>query len=507
MSDKQIAEEFKNILESEANKLGHLAGFPNNANVIMDVRFGDSILYIPFADGIRDAMKQEVKSDVITQGQADDVSDIAYIKKSIQDTNAEILRSGSIGNISLPNFNVKKIRAGRFLLRAPASGKQKGILIRFIRSGKGSTSDKQVTDLAKEYREQVYNTWYNGIKKSLFAKSLGESTFAKANKAITSRRSEVAHEESTTKGAMAIKIIRDLRPEVKMPLNITSTELASAIIDDLNLTFSRNARKSKSIGKYVYDWYVDARLGKNFAGSEPTDVSSMKGTSPIFTEDKVQKAVNKIIREKYPNTWWLYKLRGSPTVKEEVVGDMVLDLLTPLTKSGKPDMRFKANKLRKFKKKNTKNSLMKKSKSIKTTVQRGTVLLTAINQGRKRPEKEKAEKVLNTQKLKAQINKRLPAQVRRNMGKPALTNRTGIFSNSAELVSLRQTKTGISGEYTYMKTGGGISKNKKGVYATFENQGMKKWPNGYNPKPLISKSIRDLALLYTEQKLVSLRRI
>ncbi len=45
------------------------------------------------------------------------------------------------------------------------------------------------------------------------------------------------------------------------------------------------------------------------------------------------------------------------------------------------------------------------------------------------------------------------------------------------------------------------------VYETFENEGVKDWPRGYNPKPLIAKSIRNLALEYTQQRLVSLRRI
>ncbi len=109
-------------------------------------------------------------------------------------------------------------------------------------------------------------------------------------------------------------------------------------------------------------------------------------------------------------------------------------------------------------------------------------------------------------KLKNQINKRLPAQVRRNMGFPRLTNRTGIFSNSARVISLRNTDKGISGEYGYMLTGGGTSKNKGGVYETFENTGSKQWKQSYNPKPLIAKSIRDLAVEYTDQKFVSLRR-
>tara|TARA_Y100000361_G_C11143684_1_gene336699 strand:- start:47 stop:1555 length:1509 start_codon:yes stop_codon:yes gene_type:complete len=137
----------------------------------------------------------------------------------------------------------------------------------------------------------------------------------------------------------------------------------------------------------------------------------------------------------------------------------------------------------------------------------GGMSLNVLSAGAKRPQQNIRKGVDETLKLTRTINKRLPAEVRRNMGKPALTNRTGIFSNSAELVSLRQTKAGLSGEYTYMRTGGGTSKNRRGVYETFENTGKYSWPTGYNPKPLIAKSIRNLAMQYTEKRLVSLRRI
>jgi len=107
--------------------------------------------------------------------------------------------------------------------------------------------------------------------------------------------------------------------------------------------------------------------------------------------------------------------------------------------------------------------------------------------------------------LKGKINRRLGAEVRRNMGGNRLTNRTGIFSNSAKLLNLRHTKKGISGEYTYMLTGGGKSKgSRRGVYSTFENAG--RWRTSYNPKPLISKSIQNLALQIAETRFVSLRR-
>ena len=82
------------------------------------------------------------------------------------------------------------------------------------------------------------------------------------------------------------------------------------------------------------------------------------------------------------------------------------------------------------------------------------------------------------------------------MGRPALINQTGKFANSAEVTSLRKTPAGLSGAYTYQLS----------PYETFENTGSRRWPSGYNPKPLIAKSIRKLAFQYTEQKLVSLRR-
>ena len=82
------------------------------------------------------------------------------------------------------------------------------------------------------------------------------------------------------------------------------------------------------------------------------------------------------------------------------------------------------------------------------------------------------------------------------MGRPALRNQTGRFSNSVRLESLRETTKGISGRYSYMLR----------PYETFENTGERRWRSGYNPKPLIAKSIRNLALQYTEQRLVQLRR-
>ena len=87
--------------------------------------------------------------------------------------------------------------------------------------------------------------------------------------------------------------------------------------------------------------------------------------------------------------------------------------------------------------------------------------------------------------IRNKVNRKLPREIQKNMVRPALMNRTGRFALSTVLADLRPSTTGKTAmaKYTYMLN----------PYQTFENTGMRKWPMGYNPKPLISKSIRKLA--------------
>lgn len=156
----------------------------------------------------------------------------------------------------------------------------------------------------------------------------------------------------------------------------------------------------------------------------------------------------------------------------------------------------------------TQSTKIKMSKGL-STVAKAQILTIAggarlgARKGRSKSKEEKGAD-LSLTKLRSNINRSLGAEVRRNMGKPSLTNRTGEFSNSAQVVNLRDTGRTITAEYTYTLTGGGNSKNSSQVYSTFENSG--RWPSGYNPKPLIAKSIRNMALKYTERKF-TLRRV
>lgn len=187
-------------------------------------------------------------------------------------------------------------------------------------------------------------------------------------------------------------------------------------------------------------------------------------------------------------------LAGSKTIKE-VLQNQIKDTL-----KGKTITKYKAKSSKKSKVKASlprpTNKLKSRGSRVQQQAKKISTILAVTSKTKKDTNKRETndgslQKELN--KLKRLINARLPAEVRRNMGRPALINRTGIFSNSVQLLNLRDTGATLTGEYTYTLSGGGISKNKQGVYSTFENLGIKQWPTGYNPKPLITKSIRNLA--------------
>jgi len=94
---------------------------------------------------------------------------------------------------------------------------------------------------------------------------------------------------------------------------------------------------------------------------------------------------------------------------------------------------------------------------------------------------------------RAFINSRLPTQVANNMGRPELENRTGRFANSVNIVNASSTGNMSHFDYTY-----------EPLYRVFES-GTDYSPN-YDPRPLIEKSIRQLAAARMETKF-TLRRV
>ena len=143
------------------------------------------------------------------------------------------------------------------------------------------------------------------------------------------------------------------------------------------------------------------------------------------------------------------------------------------------------------------NRKKSRSKKGRISLSKGATATSKANSGAEKGvgRETDTQSVADLQRLKNAINKRLPAEVRRNMGRPALMNRTGRFSNSVQLLELYPAKETMMAKYTYMLS----------PYETFENTGRKQWPLAYNPKTLIAKSIRNLAVGQIAQKL-TLRR-
>ena len=182
-------------------------------------------------------------------------------------------------------------------------------------------------------------------------------------------------------------------------------------------------------------------------------------------------------------------IKGSKAITGEVVAQLIDGAL------GKKLKKYKGNTTKTLKKGQKNPS--KASKKLKNAIAgKGRMKLPALSAKIMTESGGSEEEQLSLLKLRTLIDKRLPAEVRRNMGRPALINRTGRFSNSVELLNLRKTPKGISGEYTYQLN----------PYQTFENTGQRRWPLGYNPKPLITKSIRNLALQYTNTQFTQFRR-
>jgi len=220
-------------------------------------------------------------------------------------------------------------------------------------------------------------------------------------------------------------------------------------------------------------------------------VSVLGGTSKKSTKEE-EKRVKGLLAE--INRIGPENLAGSKTIKE-VLQNQIKDTL-----KGKTIKKYKSKSTTKSKAKarlpEANNKLKGKGSRVQQQAKKIATILASTSKTKKDTSKVETsdgslQKELN--KLKRLINARLPAEVRRNMGRPALINRSGIFSNSVQLLNLRDTGATLTGEYTYTLSGGGTSKNKQGVYSTFENLGTKQWPTGYNPKPLITKSIRNLA--------------
>ena len=301
------------------------------------------------------------------------------------------------------------------------------------------------------------------------------------------------HGYSTTSALFAVDSLKGR----KFNTGINNISIDSVSVDDLvsppDINWQQEVKKS---GKYgaVAEYFITFGYGKNPTNLK-TDIANIRKQALLAYGKKIDEAAAK---QKGP---FKTSLEASKSLDDQF-SENAVDIIVKAVKSSKKlknkkvtvKVTAKGLKRKKRREKVSKEKRAKpRSKTINVAV--ASTMAKAGRQGRPKP-KGGTKDTANVLKIRNQINAKLGSEIKRNMGRPALINRTGRFAGSAQLVSLKRGPASLIGEYTYQLS----------PYETFENEGDKQWPAGYNPKPLISKSIRNLALGLVDDKF-TLRRV
>ena len=281
-------------------------------------------------------------------------------------------------------------------------------------------------------------------------------------------------------------------------MQFLQTDLYAHVMNTVKADWGQKKTKKKiqrGIPNYVITEFMSFNLGVN--KQLPTDFDNLnkKAKDYIRTEVEIQMSTS-VAKEKKASTPLKQQIESDLGVEiaKNIAGRFIDAKTGRFIKVDKKLMKSKFNKSPRLERNIVKGPAAKvkrKSVSISAAVSvAGTRPAKTTNRSRKHG---KQQELLKVEQL---INQRLPEKVRQNMGRPALINRTGRFADSVELLNLRETAAGVSGSYTYQLS----------PYETFENTGDRVWPTGYNPKPLIAKSIREIYYEYKQEQLVQLRR-
>jgi len=236
------------------------------------------------------------------------------------------------------------------------------------------------------------------------------------------------------------------------------------------------------------EWIITGEL----AGANPGYIAG-KDIGPKwenFILDKFQEVIDGTAGDDFRDPDFV----ASKPFTQQLTDNQVNNMLDYYKKVSRAKITGRPKKHKKTKRSGKVKNKARAPKNTKTRVSKGAAPSMRRERGSGR--QASTQGAAQLARLKKYINSRLPAEVRRNMGRPALQNQTSRFSNSVQLMSLMEGPNTLIAKYTYLLS----------PYQTFENEGKRKWPLAYNPKTLIAKSIRNLAQGRIEQKL-TLRRV
>ena len=318
------------------------------------------------------------------------------------------------------------------------------------------------------------------------------------------RAVQFAHAKDSTVGTDFLRVFNehitqsaDTQFELGLDVQLVFLDVAEQIREKANVNFART-RVIDENGNVHEKRIIKGDLGKfNKKGSESTDLSKVKSN--------MKKLLNKILDNRINTMTFMSEKEAaeaqlSKPFKDVATEETIRKLKLPLTKKGTVDKRFKVVKdfikLEKNKKRVVEDYTAYKGRGTTKGVKRSRAKVKGIAAAVSLQQNRNKTKEVNLAKIMMLINKSLADTVKRNMGRPSLINRTGRFAESARVVSMTPAKQTTVAGYTYQLN----------PYETFENTGEKSWPAGYNPKPLLAKSIREEAAKYLQTKL-TLRRV
>lgn len=380
-----------------------------------------------------------------------------------------------------------------------------GVIAEELKAGRGTPSIGLADDVTRKGRQRASKgkggtTLYSGRNQD---KRFGTLLSSNVKRAHT----------SPVTAEIALRRVAESNPSIGLSgISIDAIKLTNYVKRKLNINFSRQRKKVRGVTNSQINVI---RISAKENLGDRKDLKPIVNAANTFIGKRLRGAVKREAKKfkatgaftLFPVLSGLTQPNSKPFV-DDVVDDSILALTKNIKKrSTKRNMKVKSkisakkgppvsdNNVKVYDGRTTTRASRPKNLSIKLAGITAARQSAASNKPRNAAGRRQDEE-MSLPKLKRLINRSLGAEVRRNMGRPALINRTGVFSNSVTLDTLRQGPKTLIGEYSYQTN----------PYQTFENLGRKQWPQGYNPKPLIAKSIRNLAARHVQAKF-TLRRV
>lgn len=459
---------------------------------------------VQFQKGFKNAIT--VKSNGFTpseQTELEKINTLTSWETAIRGAINSIKKDGTIDNIEPlgPLIRVKKLKGVvRGLYITPQSNSNNVTFVTLNRDVAGGDIGEK--GISQALRLKTWEIWKSNIPSKYLPKiKLSSQTQYPGQ---LGRAVQFAHKEDSTIGTDFLRVFSDyvqnsMGEEWELGLNtqVVFFDIAEEIRQNARVDYSKK-RVVDADGNVYEKRIIEGDLGGlNKKGSEQTDLSKIKKKMKELLDLKLDEAVKEGKEGGFINDADAILSKPFTDVATE---ETIRKLKLPLTKKGTVDRRFKKVKdfikLQKNKPNETESYNAYKGSGSNKGFRRSRARVKATAIAVSREQNKNKTKQVNLARIMMLINNSLADTIKRNMGRPSLINRTGRFADSARVVSLNPAKQTTVASYTYQLN----------PYETFENTGERTWPAGYNPKPLIAKSIREEAAKYLETKL-TLRRV